>query len=90
MISLCLYEEERFLLTRDRSGYLICWNDARDMSAALRRLGFEVTTELDADRVVLTAALRQFTRQSAGSGRLAGVLRRPRHRDGRGQLPIVP
>ena len=36
-------------------------NDARDMAAALRRLGFEVTTELDADRVELTEALRQFT-----------------------------
>ena len=37
------------------------------MSAVLRRLGFEVTTELDADRVELTAALRQFTRQSAAA-----------------------
>ena len=42
-------------------------NDARDISSALRRLGFEVTTELDADRVELTEALRQFTRQSAGA-----------------------
>ena len=42
-------------------------NDAADMSAALRRLGFEVTTELDADRVELTAALRAFTRRSAGA-----------------------
>ena len=42
-------------------------NDARDMSAALRRLGFEVTTEFDADRVELTEALRQFTRRSAGA-----------------------
>ena len=42
-------------------------NDARDMSAALRRLGFEVTTELNADRVELTAALRAFTRRSAGA-----------------------
>ena len=42
-------------------------NDARDMSAALRRLGFEVTTELDADRVELTEALRAFTRQSVGA-----------------------
>ncbi len=41
--------------------------DAVDMSAALRRLGFEVTTELDADRVELTEALRAFTRQSAGA-----------------------
>ena len=42
-------------------------NDAVDMSAALRRLGFEVTTEFDADRVELTEALRAFTRQSAGA-----------------------
>ena len=42
-------------------------NDARDISAALRGLGFEVTTEFDADRVELTAALRAFTRQSAGA-----------------------
>ena len=42
-------------------------NDARDMSAALRRLGFDVTTELDADRAELTKALRSFTRQSAGA-----------------------
>ena len=41
-------------------------NDAADISAALRRLGFEVTTELDADRVELTDALRRFTRRSAG------------------------
>ena len=39
-------------------------NDAADMSAALRRLGFEVTTELDADRAELTEALRAFTRRS--------------------------
>ena len=37
------------------------------MSAALRRLGFEVTTELDANRVDLTEALRAFTRRSAGA-----------------------
>ena len=42
-------------------------NDARDMSAALRRLGFEVTTEFDADQVKLTEALRAFTRRSAGA-----------------------
>ena len=42
-------------------------NDARDMSAALARLGFEVTTELDVDRVELTEALRAFTRRSAGA-----------------------
>ena len=42
-------------------------NDANDMSAALRRLGFEVTTELNADRSELTAALRAFTRRSTGA-----------------------
>ena len=42
-------------------------NDARDISAALRRLAFEVTTELDADRVELTEALRRFTQQSTGT-----------------------
>ena len=42
-------------------------NDADDVAAALRRLGFEVTTEFDADRVELTEALRAFTRQSAGA-----------------------
>ena len=42
-------------------------NDAADMSAALRRLGFEVTAEFDADRVELTEALRAFTRRSAGA-----------------------
>ena len=42
-------------------------NDAADMAAALRRLGFEVTTEFDADRVELTEALRAFTRRSAGA-----------------------
>ena len=42
-------------------------NDAADMSAMLRRLGFEVTTELDTDRVALTESLRAFTRQSTGA-----------------------
>ena len=42
-------------------------NDAGDMAAALRRLGFEVTTELDVDRGELTEALRAFTRRSAGA-----------------------
>ena len=62
-------------------------NDARDTAAALRRLGFEVTTELDADRVELTEALRAFTRQSAGADVSLVFLRGPRHRDGRRQLP---
>ena len=34
---------------------------------ALQRLGFDVTTELDADRVSLTEVLRAFTRRSAGA-----------------------
>ena len=62
-------------------------HDAVDLSAALRRIGFEVTTELDADRVELTEALRAFHAPERGSGRLAGVLRGPRPRDGRHQLP---
>ena len=41
-------------------------NDAEDVSAALRRLGFEVTTVRDAGRVELNDALRAFTRASAG------------------------
>ena len=42
-------------------------SDAVDIAAALARLGFDVTTELDADRVALTEALRAFTRRSAGA-----------------------
>ena len=42
-------------------------NDAADMAAALRRLGFEVTTELDVGRAELTEALRAFTRRSVGA-----------------------
>ena len=42
-------------------------NDAADIAAALRRLGFDVTTVRDADRAGLTEALRVFTRESAGA-----------------------
>ena len=42
-------------------------NDAADMAAALRRLDFDVTTALNADRGELNDALRAFTRQSAGA-----------------------
>ncbi len=42
-------------------------NDAADMTAALRRLGFDVTTVRDADRTAMTEALRVFTRESAGA-----------------------
>ena len=40
-------------------------NDASDMAAALRRLGFEVTIARDAGRTDLNEALRAFTRRSA-------------------------
>ena len=42
-------------------------NDAADLSAALRRLGFDVTVAQDAGRPALTEALRAFTRRSAGA-----------------------
>ena len=42
-------------------------NDAADVSAALARLGFEVTMTLDAGLSELNQALRQFTRRSAGA-----------------------
>ena len=42
-------------------------NDAAAVSAALRRLGFEVTTNLDAGLTELNQALRMFTRHSAGA-----------------------
>ena len=42
-------------------------NDAAAVSAALRRLGFEVTTNLDAGLTELNQALRTFTRRSAGA-----------------------
>ena len=45
------------------------------MAAARRRLGFEVTTELDADRVELIEALRAFTRLSAGADVVPRALR---------------
>ena len=42
-------------------------NDATDVAASLGRLGFDVTTVRDADRVGLSEALRVFTRESAGA-----------------------
>ena len=42
-------------------------NDAADMAAALRRLGFDVTTAQDADRASMNEALRVFTRESVGA-----------------------
>ena len=42
-------------------------NDAADVGAALRRLGFEVTVARDADHAALNDALRAFTRRSAGA-----------------------
>ena len=42
-------------------------NDAADLSSALRRLGFQVTTAMDTDRASLNEALRVFTRRSVGA-----------------------
>ena len=42
-------------------------NDAADVSAALGRLGFDVTTVRDADLAGLNEALRLFARESAGA-----------------------
>ena len=42
-------------------------NDAADVTTALGRLGFEVETVRNADRVGLNAALRGFTRRSVGA-----------------------
>ena len=42
-------------------------NEAADVAASLGRLGFDVTTVRDADRVAMSEALRVFTRESAGA-----------------------
>ena len=42
-------------------------NDARDVGAALERLGFDTTVLLDADRNALNGALLAFSRQAAGA-----------------------
>ena len=42
-------------------------NDASDVAAALRRLGFKVTIARDAGRTALNEALRAFTRRSASA-----------------------
>lgn len=42
-------------------------NDAADVGAALRRLGFEVTTRRDTGRAALADALADFTDRSAGA-----------------------
>ena len=42
-------------------------NDAEDMAAALRRLGFQVTTMLNVGREELTETLRVFSRRSVGA-----------------------
>ena len=62
-------------------------NDAADLSAALRRLGFEVTTVRDADRNAMTEALRVFTRESARADVSLVFYAGPRAGDGRGELP---
>ena len=40
-------------------------NDAKDMSAALRELGFEVVLSADADKLALDAAIRNFSKRIA-------------------------
>jgi len=52
-------------------------NDVPAMAAALRRLGFQLTTEIDAGRVELTEALRRFTPQNAAAD--ASLLFYPAH-----------
>lgn len=42
-------------------------NDAADVSAALERLGFDVTTVRDADLAGMNEALRLFARDTAGA-----------------------
>ena len=42
-------------------------NDATDVSAALGRLGFDVTTKLNLDRVGMDEALQTFARRSRGA-----------------------
>lgn len=42
-------------------------NDAADVGGALERLGFEVTTVLDADQIAFNQALLDFTRRSIGA-----------------------
>ena len=42
-------------------------NDAADVGAALGRLGFDVTTVLDANQVRFNQALLDFTRRSVGA-----------------------
>ena len=62
-------------------------NDAADVSAALGRLGFDVTTVRDADRVGMNEALRVFTRESAGADVALVFLRGARPGGGRRELP---
>ena len=52
-------------------------NDARDMAVALRRLGFEVMIELDANRVELTDALRALYAAERRRGPVTRLLRGP-------------
>ena len=65
-------------------------NDAVDMTAALQRLGFDVMTELDADRVALTEALRAFTRRSAGADVSLVLYAGHGIEMGRGEPTLVP
>ena len=50
-------------------------NDAADMAAALRRLGFEVVEVLDGDWRHMMAAIREFGDRSAGPRRRSSITR---------------
>ena len=62
-------------------------NDAEDVAAALKRLGFETTVSLDADRSAMEKALEDFRRQGRRRRRGAVLLRRPRHAASGRELP---
>jgi Caspase domain len=52
----------------ERAGHLPnTLNDAKDMAAALKRLGFDVDTLLDPNRSTLEAAVRRYGNQSIGA-----------------------
>lgn len=65
--------ERRIALVVGNSGYVHTTalanprNDARDVSAALKDIGFEVVEALDADKSKLDAAMRSFTDRLTGA-----------------------
>ena len=65
-------------------------NDAEDVAAALKRLGFDTTVGLDADRAGHGEGDRGLRHQGGGRRRGALLLRRPRHAASGRQLPACP